>query len=71
VTLEVEVEHARWPLHQLAVHHRDHGLLHALGLAGAVEPLLEVHASPGVQVRVGLPRLLREPAPSRAPVPLQ
>lgn len=49
------VDHEQWPLHRAVLRHLDDGLVAAAGIASTVgEPL--VMYSPGVKVRVGLPR---------------
>jgi uncharacterized protein YqjF (DUF2071 family) len=54
------VEHQRWPLHRARVTHLDETLL---GAAGVPRPTAEplVHFSPGVDTRIGPPRVFREP----------
>jgi len=53
----VYVQHRPWPLHRATLEEQRHDLLAAAGLpAPAGDPL--VHASPGVRVRIGWPRLV-------------
>jgi uncharacterized protein YqjF (DUF2071 family) len=51
------VEHPRWPLRRARVLHLDESLVQAAGLpAPAGAPL--AHFSPGVEVKIGAPRLV-------------
>ena len=51
------VEHPRWPLRRARVLHLDESLVEAAGLPGPAGPPL-AHFSPGVEVRIGAPRLV-------------
>lgn len=53
-----EAEHNRWPLRRAEVSRLDDRLVSAAGLPQPTEPPL-VHYSPGVDVRISAPRLLR------------
>jgi uncharacterized protein YqjF (DUF2071 family) len=55
--IAVDAEHPRWPLHKADLKELHQDLLEAVGLpAPDGYPLL--HASPGVQVRIGVPELV-------------
>lgn len=57
-TLYAPIWHAEWKLHRADVLHLDDELMGAAGFAiGGREPV--VHWTPGVQVRVGRPRVVR------------
>lgn len=53
-----DVEHPPWPLHRATVHRLEQTLTAAAGLPAPERPPL-VHYSPGVDVRLAVPRLLR------------
>lgn len=60
LVLRTPVEHGAWPLHDARVTHLDQDLTDAAGLPRPEgQPL--VHYSPGVDVRIGPPRLFRRP----------
>ena len=52
------VEHGRWGLHRCEVLDLDDGLIEAAGLSGPTgDPI--VHWTPGTEVRIGRPRVVR------------
>jgi uncharacterized protein YqjF (DUF2071 family) len=54
-TWHVPTDHVAWPLHRAELVHLDDGLLVAAGLPAPTSEPVSVLASPGVQVRFGLP----------------
>ena len=56
--LTTDVGHPPWPLHRARVRHLEETVLAAAGLPPRADPPL-VHFSPGVDIRLGLPRPVR------------
>lgn len=63
--LVTDVGHPAWPLHRASVHHLEETVMAAAGLPSRSDPPL-VHFSPGVEIRLGLPRPVRAAAKAGA-----
>ncbi len=55
LAMAAEVRHSPWPLYRCHVEARNDGMIAALGLGAATEPVEEVHLSPGVEAVLGAP----------------
>ena len=63
--LVTDVGHPAWPLQKASVRHLEESVLEAAGLPPRTDPPL-VHFSPGVGIRLGLPRPVRGDEKARA-----
>ena len=58
-TMYAPITHEPWPLHHATLHHLDDGLMEAAGFPiPNADPL--IHWTPGVDVRIGRPRRVRQ-----------